>query len=38
MHPLFNKADELSHPVIGTASEVHRVFGRAHLSRRPAGI
>ncbi|REJ94356.1 MAG: GxxExxY protein [Planctomycetota bacterium] len=27
MHPLFNKADELSHPVIGAAIEVHRTLG-----------
>ena len=27
MHPLFKKADELSHTVIGSAIEVHRIKG-----------
>jgi GxxExxY protein len=27
MHPLFQKADELSHTVIGAAIEVHRLMG-----------
>ena len=27
MHPLFRKADELSHAVIGAAIEVHRIKG-----------
>lgn len=27
MHPLFKKADELSHTVIGAAIEVHRIKG-----------